>query len=1225
MSAAPISTPAPSSRIQTEMHRRIDEFDWAKTSMGPRQVWPQSLSSTIKTLLGSRYPMVLLWGPKLIQIYNEAYIKLIGDKHPEALGRSIRETQAESWEVIGPMIHEVMSKGVPNWVPAQCLPLERSGYREESYFSLSYSPVDDDQGEITGMLCVCSEVTEQVLGERRLKLLRDLGIRAGETHSVESTCSSIASVLGDHSLDVPFAFLYLLDASGQTLLLESSVPAIAGASPLPARVALEDDSAIARPLLRALQGETLEFLLPSTDTPLLGGPWSDVARHALALPLRGSLQAPAFGVLVAGRSPNRALDENYASFYELLGNQLSLAIRNARAYEDERRRAESLLELDRAKSAFFSNVSHEFRTPLTLILGPLEDALRTATPTLAAPSVSLIHRNALRLLRLVNSLLDFSSIDAGRVQVCFEPTDLATFTADLASSFRSLMERAGLRLLVNCPPLSGPVHVDRVQWEKVVLNLLSNAFKFTLAGEIEVRLSEVGDHVELSVRDTGTGIPKSELPRIFERFHRVQGTQGRSFEGTGIGLALVAQAAEIHHGSVAVASEPGRGSEFTVSIPLGVAHLPSELCGPARALHLGGAERSAHVLEAAQWLLASPALASPAAVSLAARSPAAVSLAARSPIAASATPVATGEPRAGQPALADALPSSGGTRSRILLADDNPDLREYLRRLLGEHWSVEAVNDGAAALASAQHTPPDLVLSDVMMPRLDGHELLRELRKDPRTSTIPVILLSARAGEEAVVAGLETGADDYLVKPFSALELITRVRNQLELAAMRRQSIEAAERERGQVMLRLLADASAALSESLDYSTTLARITRLAVPVLADWCFIDVVHESGAIARVHVAHADPVDADRAHALQQFPAASSSNRDNPPTRALLEGQPVLLEDVTEEQLRASSHSDEQFALLRQLEIRSFMSVPLQARGRILGSLSLATSHSQRRYGAADLVLAEDLARRCSLAMDNARLYAQAQHAISARDEFLAVASHELRTPLTPLQLQLYMLERRARELARDERAGDWLASKLTVLRRQSLRLERLVNQLLNVTELTGERFQLATESLDLAELVRGVLREFEQSGELAQSGCSVELRIEQPLVGCWDREHLAQVVTYLLENALAFAPGKPVVIELQRRGDTARLSVSDQGRGIPVEHQARIFERFERSVPERYHGGLGLGLWLVRGMVEAMGGRIALESAPQRGATFSVELPLRQVKAAPLSATSAARR
>lgn len=196
------------------MHSRVREFDWGSTSVGPAERWPQSLRATITLLLGSRYPMILLWGPELLQIYNEAYIRLIGAKHPGALGRSIRVTQAESWAIIGPMIHEVMSTGVPNWVPAQLLPLDRSGYREESYFSLSYSAVGGDDGGAAGMLCVCSEVTQQVLGERRSKLLRELALEAGEARSVDATCQSLMLTLAGHPLDVPFSAVYLPEEGG---------------------------------------------------------------------------------------------------------------------------------------------------------------------------------------------------------------------------------------------------------------------------------------------------------------------------------------------------------------------------------------------------------------------------------------------------------------------------------------------------------------------------------------------------------------------------------------------------------------------------------------------------------------------------------------------------------------------------------------------------------------------------------------------------------------------------------------------------------------------------------------------------------------------------------------------------------------------------------------------------------------------------------------------------
>jgi signal transduction histidine kinase len=272
------------------------------------------------------------------------------------------------------------------------------------------------------------------------------------------------------------------------------------------------------------------------------------------------------GVIAVGVSPRRELDQEYKGFFELIARRVAAAIAEARAYEAESRRAQALAEIDRAKTAFFSNVSHEFRTPLTLMLGPLEELkgeLARSTASLSAAhyqQIDFAHRNGLRLLKLVNTLLDFSRIEAGRVQAVYEPTDLAGITAELASVFRSAIEKAGLRLMVDCPDLSEHAYVDREMWEKIVLNLVSNAFKFTFEGEIEVKLRQADDHVELTVRDTGTGIPAHELPKLFERFHRVAGAHGRTHEGSGIGLALVQELVKLHGGSVSVDSQYRKGA-----------------------------------------------------------------------------------------------------------------------------------------------------------------------------------------------------------------------------------------------------------------------------------------------------------------------------------------------------------------------------------------------------------------------------------------------------------------------------------------------------------------------------------------------------------------------------------------------------------------------------------------------------------------------------------------
>ncbi|WP_437281553.1 ATP-binding protein [Sorangium sp. So ce375] len=839
---------------------------------------------------------------------------------------------------------------------------------------------------------------------------------------------------------------------------------------------------------------------------------------------------------------------------------------------------DELATLDRLKTEFVANVSHEFRTPLTLILGRVEDALASPGRSLAGDGLAAVHRSTLRLLRLVNTLLDFSRIEAGRLQTSFAPTDLARLTAELASSFRSLIEGAGLSFVVDCPPLPEPVYVDAAQWEKVVMNLLSNAFKFTFEGEIAVSLRAYPDHVELAVRDTGTGIPADELPRIFERFHRVHGARSRSIEGTGIGLSLVQELVRAQGGSLRASSVVGQGSTFTVTLPRGRAHLAQERIASAAAQAPSAASAHLHVIEASQW---------------------------------------SSQGRGGEaPGGPEARAAAPGQRpredgeGRILVADDNADMREYLVHLLTPRWRVEVASDGRAALEAALARPPDLVVSDVMMPELDGVSLLRELRADPRTSMVPVVLVSARAGEDAVVEGLDTGADDYLVKPFSPRELLARVRTQIEMARMRRRAVEAAERERAQELPRFLDAASVVLAESLDYSTTLGRVAQLAVPVLADFCLVDVLdEEDDDFRRVGVGYSDPSLAAVAEEAKRFAPRLDGNREHPPTKVLIERESMIVEHFTDEQMRAIAQDDDHLRVIRAIGGHSFMCVPLARRGRLFGTLTFIVVRSERRYSRSDLAAAEELGRRCALAVDNARLYRDAQSAIALRDEFLSIASHELKTPLTPLALQIQTLMRRAPELCPDRERLPWLMDRLGLVRRQSERLRRLVENLLDISRISAGRLALDLEPVRLSEIVRQVVSRFQEGGEIAESGSRVTVSAADDAAGSWDRVRLEQVVENLISNALKYGQGKPIEIAVASMGSLATLMIADHGIGIAPEHIGRIFGRFERAVSARHYGGLGMGLYISRQVVEALDGSIEVSSVVGEGSTFKVTLPL----------------
>jgi signal transduction histidine kinase len=741
---------------------------WADTPLGSPDSWPQSLKTVVRILLTSRYQMWMCWGPQLTMFYNDAYGPTLGVKQQWALGASAREVWKEIWPDIGPRIEHVLQSGEATWDEGLLLFLERSGYPEETYHTFSYSPLADDGGRIVGMLCVVTEETERIIGERRLFALQELAAGIAGNNTSGMVFEAVARELNRNLKDLPFTLTYLFDEQGDARLACCS--GVGSNHPIaPARIDPKDPNAT-WPVEEILARRTALNLSDLKDrfAALPMGAWDKPPREAIITPIaRQGRESPA-GFLVAGINPYRRMDDAYLGFINLVAGQISSGLANAGAYEEAQRRAEALAELDRAKTAFFSNVSHEFRTPLTLMLAPLEDVLgRPAADPLSEHRelVQVAHRNGVRLLKLVNTLLDFSRIEAGRTQAYFEPIDLAAFTAELASNFRSATERAGLRLKVNCLSLPESVYLDRDMWEKVILNLLSNAFKFTFDGSItvETRCSDDGERAEISVSDTGTGIPPAELPHLFDRFRRVAGARGRSIEGSGIGLALVRELVNVHGGTISVASEMGQGSVFTVALRFGSGHLAAERVGKARAENAGETRAQAYIDEALSWL-----------------GDASRETAASTPGAAEIGPIA---------------PIAGAASQRVLIADDNIDMRTYLHKLLqSAGFQVEAVEDGEQALSKARERKPDLVLADVMMPKIDGFGLLAALRKDTELREVPVLLLSARAGEEAKVEGFAAGANDYLVKPFSARELVARVRANLDLAVLRRESQEALRR-----------------------------------------------------------------------------------------------------------------------------------------------------------------------------------------------------------------------------------------------------------------------------------------------------------------------------------------------------------------------------------------------------------------------------------------------
>jgi signal transduction histidine kinase len=719
-----------------ELGRLIARLDWASTPLGPIERWRQSLRSAAGICLASRFPIVVYWGSELTVLYNDAYSEILGAKHPWALGKPCAVCWEEIWDTIGPMLEGVVKTGEATWSDDLELDLERHGAAEECYFSFSFSPVRVEDGSVGGIFTAVVETTNRVLSERRLRVLSKLGERVAGARSVEESMQRCAEAVFERRT-VPFALFYTDGGDG-------------GAA-LAARAGIDPASEACSPQCWPL-AEVARAGRPAT-VPVEAGVARPDGEWALGLAPRSAIVAPVAagepgrpaGYLVTATNPLRPLDADYRAFFDLAARQVTAAVVHAQAYEAERRRAEALAELDRAKTEFFSNVSHEFRTPLTLMLGPLESLLDEArVGSHQAVELDMVRRNALRLLKLVNTLLDFARIQSVRGEAVFEPVELATYTAELAAVFRAAVEKAGLRLVVECEPLAEAVHVDRAMWEKIVLNLLSNALKFTFQGEIRVAVTDAGGMAAVTIADTGTGIADEDLPHIFERFYRSSESGARTHEGAGIGLALVRELVEMMGGTIVVASKPLEGTRFTVTLP----HRP--IAGTAIVASAAGRRipsvslaNTTYAAEAVGWV--------------------GVDRSHR-----------TGELAA----------TAAAREGRLLLVDDNADMRAYLADVLGDRWEVEAVADGVEALAAVRARRPDLVLTDVMMPRMDGFELLGALRADAELRDVPVVVLSARAGEDSV-EGLVQGADDYVVKPFTLQELRARLSANLGLAKMR--------------------------------------------------------------------------------------------------------------------------------------------------------------------------------------------------------------------------------------------------------------------------------------------------------------------------------------------------------------------------------------------------------------------------------------------------------
>ena len=1118
-----------------EMGALIRSMDWSATPLGPLDSWPQSLRTSVSLCLSSTFPILVAWGPDDIQIYNDAYRPICGDLHPAAMGAPFKEIWASALPVVGDAFDRA-HKGEGAYIRDQRMFLDRLGYLEEAFMTFSFSPIRDESGEVGGIFHPITESTPTVLNARRTQGLRDLSVDIGDARTLGEIDAGIAAQYANLALDLPFLLVYQLDTASGTLVLRCGVGLDGHPRMAPGLTVLDD---ALWPFARAAHSGAAERIdgLAARFGGLPCGPYENAPDSAMVLPIALPGEQALFGFAVAGVSAARALDADYLSFYGLLGAALNSAVGNVVAYEKEQHRAEELAQIDRAKTAFFSNVSHEFRTPLTLILGPLDDALNDRFEPLGAVQrqrIGATQRNALRLLKLVNSLLDFSRIEAGRVQASYVPTDLARLTADLASVFESAMAKGGLRYEIDLQDPGEPVWVDRDMWEKIVFNLLSNAFKFTLEGSVHVALGRHDGMLRLSVRDTGSGIPQSELPRVFERFHRIEGTPGRTYEGTGIGLALIQELVRLHGGVISVHSVEGKGTRFDVDLPFGHAHLPQDriVDGGAQAVPAPQQRMgAAFVEEALRWL-----------------------------------PDAQ-ETQAQRTQAPDSALRPAAPLPRILIADDNNDMRAYLKALLDPHAEVTVCADGEAAFAHLLRERPDMLLSDVMMPKLDGFGLIARIRAHEALQDLPVMLLSARAGEEAKVEGLRSGADDYLVKPFAAGELLARVQRQLQHGRERR------------LQLQVLAMRESYFHELVDVAPVMLWTTDendMCTYLSRRWYEYTgrTFEQDQGLGWLENVHPDDLPRTRDAFLAATAAGAAFHVDYRLRRH--DGTYRWFIDA------GTPRFDED--------------------GRRNGYVGTVTDVHARTEAE------EELQRMAQALAEKNRM----------QSEFLYTLAHELRNPLAPIRTGL--------ELMRLNPSVAQSGNVQGMIKRQVDHMVHLVDDLLDMARLSEGKVELRRSQVRLDEVVEDAI---EMSMPLVTAGehdLSLVLP-ELPLLLHVDRHRIAQVLSNLVNNAAKYTPrGGRIAVQAQSREGEIVLSVTDNGIGIATAMLPVIFDMYAQVHDNAgmAQGGLGVGLNLVKRLVELHGGQVRAESAGLgQGSRFTVSLPLQAMQASDAGSAPAA--
>ena len=1235
-----------------ELGQRIREYDWSKTSLGSVDGWPQSLRTCIRIMLTSRQPIWIGWGKELIKLYNDPYKAIVGGKHPWALGTAASIVWKDIWKDIEPMLRQVMEKDEGTYVESQLLIMERNGYPEETYYTFSYTPIPGDDGSTAGMICANTDDTDRIISERQLLTLTQLGKSLTDSNSNADVISKTIGALKENPYDFPFALFYSI--TGQKAVLSHSTDLGESANTVPTEIDLNADNEIAILLNEAAAKRKLQILegIEEKIGPMPKGAWEVVPDQVIVLPIAQTGASVPYGFLVVGVNPYRLLDDKYVSFFSLIADQMSTSFSKIHVLEEERKRAEALAEIDRAKTIFFSNISHEFRTPLTLLLGPIEDTLhdpRNIEGTRVRMDTA--YRNALRMQKLVNTLLEFSRIEAGRVEGKFTLVDISTFTRDLASSFRSAIEKAGMELEFVGEKIDAQVYVDVDMWEKIVLNLVSNAFKYTKRGTITISLSQVDHEFRFSVIDTGIGIPEDQLGKVFDRFHRIDNMEGRSQEGTGIGLALVKELVKIHHGTIEVKSTRGKGSIFTVTIPVGKDHLPADKI-VHNSSHAGSDGTAAFVQEAMKWMPEEQATKLP------------------------------GKNRTEQ---------GSGKKCKVLVADDNADMRDYIERLLVHEFQVITAVDGEDAFNKLLSFRPDLLISDIMMPKLDGLGLLNRIQNHPQAKNIPVVFLSARAGEEAKLDGISAGAVDYLIKPFSAKELIATINANIKIAKSQRatennlkniimQSPVSMTMLKGPDLIMELANQKSLEIWGKKQEDVINRPLREGFPELVDQGFVQMlsgVYKTGEpfsaqdMPVMMVRHGNPeliyvtfifeplknvegviegVIGVGIDVTMQVTARKKIEESEKSLNELANAVPQLVwvadsqgnvlyyNERVSEFSGAHKNADGNWAWtglvheadLKQTErawkkavdqgisyqiehriqmkdgsYRWFLSRAVPQRdegGNIIKWFGTATDiHSSKEQAT---ILEEEVRRRTH---ELKELNISLQQSNKELQQFAHVASHDLKEPVRKIRT---FTERLTDD--KNTKFSDEAKTYIHKVNSATDRMHTMIEGVLNYSMINARGQNI--EPVDLNEIVKSIETDLELM--ITQKSATIKYEALPTIDGA--SVLLYQLFYNLINNSLKFTgPGTSPFITItsavaNNDGKSfAEIRVQDNGIGFEQHESEKIFDTFSRLNSKDQFEGTGLGLSLCKRIVLRHGGNIEAIGKRNEGAVFIVQLPLKQ--------------